>query len=511
MDVLVRGKQINLSDQDFLSEGGEGRIYVKDDLAYKIYTGQKGKIQNSKIKELSVLDKSYICKPLDVVKDFNRKEIGFTMEYVQDGIPLCKFFTSDFWQKKSITVDHILKIIEQLQEGIEYIHSKDILLVDINELNFLVRMRIFPYFIDVDSYQTPNNPATAIMPHIRDWQAKEFSKLTDWYSFAIIVCQLLVGIHPFKGNHPKYTRKDIQKRMLNNVSIFNKEVRVPAATRDFSYIPKIYRDWFVDVFEKGNRSLPPVGVVDRWSLNIVESSVTEVVGGFKVEFLGEYYGGIHKPTHCAGISIDEYEKRYKGKFFILNGIPFVLGNNNIMELFADYVGKNLIISPRNSWKVMPYATQVMDGVICQNILGRKHLSFLYKNERGKVAYSIIHIPELDQYKIIEGKQEKGVCIIIGYKEGKYDEFILKFNGNCSKYSIQKQEDIDFVGINFTVLDNGLVVTFEDGYVRIFFDNIGSNEVKIIKNDSINPKMRICSDENQVRYTEGNRLYSIKMR
>ncbi len=498
MEVLVNNKLVRLTDQDFLSggQGGQGKVYVKNNLAYKIYTDKKYRGQLDKINELSVLDKAFICKPLNIVENKRREGIGFVMDYVAGGIPLCKFFTSIYWQRQNIKIKDIMKIVEQIREGIEYIHGKNILLVDINEFNFLVMPQGEPFFIDVDSYQTPSHPATAIMPHIRDYHSKVFSRLTDWYSFAVIACQLFVGIHPFKGKHPDYSRKDLIKRMRDNVSIFGPKVSVPSAARDFSHIPKAYKDWFVSLFAYGERTAPPSlrGV----RIVITEAKKTEVKGDFEVKYICEF--------------IEEEERFYMGsKIRSMNGVDFIYKSDCLTELYISAPFGKDIMAAVQAWSVMPHATQVMDGVICQNMLGRKHLSFFYKNGRGKTCCSILHVPELDSYRVVEGRQEKGVCVVIGYQKGQYDEFILKFNPEYSKYSLQKTEGIDYVGINFTVLDNGTAVTFEDGCVRVFSNRMDSDKVKVIRNDSTNPGMRVCSDGSQVRYVEDTRLYSIKVK
>lgn len=496
MEILVNGSLIRLSDQDFLSEGGEGRVYVKNNLAYKIYTDLK-KLQPNKIKELSVLDKKYICRPLKLIKNLNRQPIGFTMAYIPKGIPLCKFFTSEYWRKNNLSIKNIIKIVQQLQEGIRYVHSKGILLVDINEFNFLVQHNNISYFIDVDSYQTPNNPATAIMPHIRDYHARAFSKITDWFSFAIIVCQLFVGIHPFKGRHPDYSKKDLARRMKDNISIFHPKVKVPMAARDFSYIPTEYKDWFLSIFVYGERTSPPE-YLGKTQTRIVASTTTEISGNFEVGLMSDFISP--KKTEFMNEEI-----RY------INGIPFVRMGNYLLEIFIEKPFDKEIIATKQSWRILPHATQIMDGVVCQNILGKKHLSFFYKNSKEKTCYSISPISELDKYKLVEAKQEKGICIMIGNYKGQYDELIFKFNANYTNYSIQKNEDIDYIGINFTVLDNGTVVTFEEGHARLFSANVNSTKINIIKNTSINPRMRICSDGNQVRYVENNKLYSIRMK
>src|SRR5207248_7337064 len=112
------------------------------------------------------------------------------------------------------------------QEGVRHVHERGILIVDLNEMNFLLDASVEEIlFIDVDSYQTPGFPATALMESIRDRHAARFSQATDWFSFGIVSFQMFTGIHPYRGKHPTLTGLDA--RMERNVSVLNPEVAVP--------------------------------------------------------------------------------------------------------------------------------------------------------------------------------------------------------------------------------------------------------------------------------------------
>ena len=217
MEVFVENiGKVDLSEnKDFKTQGGEGKIYIKNNVVYKIYIDYTKTIKKEKIKELSVLQHKNIIKPDNIIWTNQKKNkmIGYTMKYIENTEPLCKYFTNSFQNANNITSKNILELVYRLQETIHYIHTNKILIVDGNEFNYLVTNKTqMPYFIDVDSYQTPSFPATAIMPSIRDWHTKGFNELSDWYSFAIIACQLFIGIHPYKGTHPNFSKKDLESR-----------------------------------------------------------------------------------------------------------------------------------------------------------------------------------------------------------------------------------------------------------------------------------------------------------
>ena len=69
--IVVGGKTINLSNNEFLAKGGEGEVYAKGDTAYKIYTDSSKMISSGKIKELSVLTSDNVISPQDVIINKN--------------------------------------------------------------------------------------------------------------------------------------------------------------------------------------------------------------------------------------------------------------------------------------------------------------------------------------------------------------------------------------------------------------------------------------------------------
>jgi len=195
--IQVNGKTISLTNKNFLAQGGDGAVYAKGKTAYKIYTDKSKMISADKIKELSSLTKANIIKPENAIfAGKGGKAIGYTMRYVPKNVPLCRIFTKTFKDKNNITPEMSLDLILNMQETISHIHSKKILVVDLNEMNFLSCKKFKEiYFIDVDSYQTPSHPATALMESVRDRHMKPgiFTQDTDWFAFAVVSFQVFIG------------------------------------------------------------------------------------------------------------------------------------------------------------------------------------------------------------------------------------------------------------------------------------------------------------------------------
>ena len=259
----VEGKQIQLGKLNFKAQGGEGSIYVKGSTAYKIYTDPQRALRAEKLQELSVITQPNIIRPLSLILDTHNRPIGYTMRFVGKTHALCQLFPKAFRLRNKLTPETTLSLVRRLQQGVTYIHNHQILLVDLNELNFLVAEDFSElYFIDVDSYQTPSFPATVLMESVRDRHATQFTIESDFFSFAVVSFQMFVGIHPFKGTYPplqqlsdKANKLDV--RMRKNISVLNKDVTVPASCLPFTVIPPVYLDWYRAVFEDGKRLAPP--------------------------------------------------------------------------------------------------------------------------------------------------------------------------------------------------------------------------------------------------------------
>ena len=259
---LESGEKINLTEHDLSNSGGEGEIFIKDDFAYKIFFDQSKTIEPNKIKELSKLNKDNIIRPIQSIFNEKREQIGYQMKaiYPDKCYPLTRFFTTDFRQQQGITNEQVSHIVREIYSTFEFIHNKNFLIVDGNEMNFLISDDFKTiYFIDVDSYKTPSFNPTAYNPNTLDPYIKDqkFNEGTDWYIFGILFCQILLGIHPFKGKYTgtslSFGKRDITKRMKEGVSILHPKVKLNKAVRNISLIPEKMKEWLNIIFTSDTR------------------------------------------------------------------------------------------------------------------------------------------------------------------------------------------------------------------------------------------------------------------
>ena len=544
--------KINLTTQMYIACGGQAQVFGNSSTIYKIYHNKSEAIPLSKIQELECLNKPNILKPVDPLMNKKGDILGFTMKRLKNTLPLCKLFTNEIWRRLSITTDTIIDLVNNIREVTEFIHKNNCLIIDGNEFNYLTdegNLSV-PYFIDVDSYQTPSFPASFIMPSIKDYHSKKFSELTDWFSFGIIACQLFIGVHPFRGGHPDYKKTDLEGRMKGSVSIFNSKVKVPPPTRDFDLIPKLYKEWFINLFENNERIAPPI---DAGAVTIKPISIKIIISNtdFDIKLIKEfgesitYYNTIFgietvKTTDHVHIGatklavgngveiiytpvtaepllakIEGNQLHIKGikktvsvpkiecsDMMIINNVLFIRNKDKLMEVQFYENNENIKLMIGNVWNIMPNSSTMFRGVIYQNILGKAYLTIPKKNNCQHY-----HIPELNDYKIINAKYENGICEIVGFNSNQYDKMI--FTLDKSKYFSRKIENIQNTELNFIVLDNNIVISITDDFMEVY--KKGSSSIKKIANSYTNSNTVLCKDGINVRFFTNNKLYSIKMK
>lgn len=253
------GKKWALSPSDHLATGGEGTVYTKDGLVFKHYLDPE-KARRARLPEkvarLQALQHPGIAAPMGALLDKRGDFVGMVFPRVQ-GEALCHLFTTPGRDARQFGDAQALALTAQMRDVMAFAHAHQALMVDANELNWLVHGTA-PVAIDVDSWQLPGFAATAIMPSIRDPKAVAgFTPGSDWFAWAVVTFQLWTGMHPYKGTHPDFKRHALADRMTAQASVFDPRVSVPAAARPLSSIPPALKDWYHEVLQLGARRAPP--------------------------------------------------------------------------------------------------------------------------------------------------------------------------------------------------------------------------------------------------------------
>lgn len=561
MKVYVgnQNQALTLTQNNYLAAGGEGTIYVKDRIAYKIYQDPKKMIPTAKIQELSVIRDNHVIKPEDIIYDPSRQPIGYSMPYLSNTTALCQIFPRSFRERNNIDHHQIFDLVKQFQDTIQNIHKTGILIVDLNEMNFLLNQSFGDIlFIDVDSYQTKSFPATALMPSIRDWKTplNHFTENSDWFSFGVVSFQMFTGIHPFKGKHPKIN--DMEERMKAGVSVLDKQVKVPPVVYSFSVIPKEYYSWYENLFVNQKRCPPPNVFTKLMILVSTQLNASTSSGGLEFVKLGEYdsnilyvlitpFGkyvitdfSIYKDNHI----IAPYDKQYSGiTFSSKSNIPiayikskdnfkfinlhnrkevtlnitysqfttyknriFLQIGEKVYEILINEIGENIVPTLKEISNVLEFGTKLIGGFFVQSLLGTTTIVVSPKQD---LSYQI-RIPELNDYQIIEGKFDTSVINLTGFnnKNKQYDKIVIRFNDDFSKYDLMIKNNISLGTINLTVLPNKLMISqVDEDNLQIKSTQLGVDKFKAV--DISGNNLNLTSEGMIVLTYQNKELFQIK--
>lgn len=562
MKVFVKGDgEVSLTSRDFVAEGGEGKVFAKGNVGYKVYHDPKKAIPVGKMSELAAISDANVIGPLQPIFSGRASpmHVGHTFRFVSDTFVLCQLFPRAFREREGVSHDVALNLVRRIQQGVGAVHKAGVLLVDLNEMNFLVsRDFTQPYFIDVDSYQTTHFPATAIMPSVRDWQVQgnNFNEGSDWFSFAIVTFQMLVGIHPYKGKHASI--KGLEERMQGNVSVFNSAVSVPKVCYPFDVIPDVYLQWYRAVFENGRRDPPPA---DLHGVVTVRPVARVIAGGDQLEiheisvFAGEiravfqHHGrtvvlageGLYvdgrraescpAQTHVAFSPRDnrpiaatiEDEMLHLLDVIDKKEIPVGLRCQEI----SSYDGRiyvrsrdkvyevTLIEGPTQTTagftlavNVLEHASRLFPGVVLQNLLGKPHASLLPR--QGAVHQ--VFLPALEGHRVMQARFDRGVLMVLASDGNKYHRFVFRFDESYTSYDLRMVEDVQVSDLDFVVLDSGVCVCIDDQErLEVFSARKGSTSIKFVEDVALGGDMSLVRDANRVLFFRGNKLYSMKLR
>lgn len=569
--ILAGRGLVTLRPSDHIATGGEGSIYrVGSDTAVKIYSDPQ-EIQKlgipSKIKELARLKSPYIVSPIDLALSEAKQPIGYHMPYV-DGHPLSRVFTTDFWNRENFSIEHAKELVDRMRETVIFAHSQKAVMVDANELNWLVKFKGSnpePRVVDVDSWAIGRWQAKVIMPSIRDWSAKSFDERSDWFSWGVVTFQVFTGLHPYKGTHPLFKKGEFIERMKKNASVFATNVRLNHAVRDFSLIPKPLLGWYESTFQKGERSIPPspfdaaaqvskpsavlrVHTVGHAGLLVFErlyertndpivrvfrSGAILLASGTLIDGYSrmEIANGVDRDSEVAktpygwlilekkdGKAVLRYSQDGGGREETLQfsietksilgyeNRLFVLGGSGLTEVKLHTFGKNVIASAGQTWNSLPNSTTLFEGVGVQDAMG----AIFVVIPTGDIGLTHMRVRELDGSRVINGiGGHRFASLIAVLKNGDYQKFDIVFSKDYSSYRVAVSQ-VDEPGLNLAILPKGVNATIqEDGELMISVPSTGNATSVLDK--GIKTTMKLGSFGDQVVYLDRGVLWSVRMK
>ena len=567
--VIGQKKQrVTITDKDYLSAGGEAEVYTRGGMVYKLYHDPAKKmLPPQKMQELALITDPQVILPQDVIFDAKTgNPVGYTTKFVDNVDPILKIFNKAYKTANNLSHQQIAELVKKLQLTLGNIHSAKCLAVDFNELNILIQLgfEIVPWFIDTDSYATPSFKATAIMDSIRDRKATTYDSsgnmhynptvLSDWFSWAVISFWIYTNCHPYRGHHPKYTPKDKHKQMDDNISVFHKGVRVPPTVEDFNIIPKRHLDWYKLVFERGDRSIPPLADstipllvpaqiititgTDKLSVDQVASCgadilhVQQIMGVNYVVTKDAVYSGNNKirandaskkvlfcpvsgGSMVAATKVGhtvEFAELYSGEkietlrssdLFERNGAIYTVTNDTLIENTFTTIGTKLVLRTKGIENILSLTAKIFPGCIIQDLLGKKYLTIPYALGRSFSKY----LPGLDRVRIIDAKSDKNVTVLIGEEKGKYNRYVIVFDRKYQNMDIRVDEDVTYEPINFAVLDNGLCLLLSDeNQIQLFST---ATQYETLDNPPFDASMPLFATSKGFFFINGNTIHQLK--
>lgn len=571
LKVVLDGKGlVTLKSSDHIATGGEGSVYrVGKDLVAKLYTDPSKMIQEdipSKIQKLTLLKHPYVVAPSGLVLSESKKPLGLYMPLIE-GHPLPRVFTNDFYKHEGFTLQHACTLVDRMRETVMFAHKNGAVLVDANELNWFmnfVKKDPRPQVVDVDSWAIGKWPAKAVMPSIRDWNAKTFTPESDWFSWGIVTFQIFTGLHPYKGTLDKFKKNEFIERMKANASVFSKGVRLNQAVRDFSLIPSILLDWYEAEFQKGSRTIPPspfdISNKTPHASQVMRAIVTNKSGTLIYDKLFEKIGDeVVRVFHCgvvlleSGTLVELRTKREIGKVFSKNAVVvkvdegwlvvernnssfiskfiresdsreeklsfeiegshlisyenriFVVNEQGLIEIKIHNFGNKIVASVGETWGALVNSATWFDSLGVEDAFGAK---FVILPTQAK---QVLHLrtKELDNLKIIAGKSGNRYAAFIGIdKNGLYQRVEFIFDSDYRNYKASAVI-VDQPELNLAILPKGVgAIINEDGEMNIFVPSSGV--VNRIEDKHLSTNMLLANWEDKVVYVENGKVWSLRM-
>lgn len=534
MKVRIEGgRTLTLTTREFVAEGGEGKVWARKGVAYKVYADPGRVLPESKIAALRTIASPDVVTPEQRLLDpGSGTPIGYTMRHVAGAWTLGQLFARSFCDRHGFAPTDAYALVDAMREAIAAVHHAGVLVVDLSDVNVLVDPSDRrPSFIDTDSWQTPGHPATAVTAAICDPRSvgHGFSEASDWFSFAVLSFQLLVGIHPFRGKHPRV--KGLADRMAAGLSVFDPDVSVPSACRPLSVIPAAYRAWLHALFVDGRREPPPSSVhaATGFVLPPIRPMVSPGASSLTIEPRGQAAGTIRQVVPgdadvdvwlltAAGVqrgvggplvhgpvgpraalgrdpssgawllaTIDANgqlalwsDRKLEPKRLALSvqqlcatsdGRIVALAGGNLVELMVMSAGPHALrIVPRTIAAVLPHATALASGVAIQNVLGRARVSLL---TAPGVAPQLA-VPALDGLPILDARYERGVLVVVARtSDGGLRRVILRCDAHgrhaeTHVEALPADRETEASAVDLVVTDAGIAVLRpQPGTLQVF--------------------------------------------
>jgi len=259
---------LHVDDRSLIGSGGEADVYGHGDLALKIYRKPSGQ-QVAKLRAFPTGLPPEVVTPEGLLRDDAGDVVGYAMARVRGGFTLNRLLRRS-WRAGRIDTTAVVELFEKLHAVLEKLHTRDVVVGDLNEGNVLFipsPKQLDLAVIDADSMQFGAFPCPVGHPRFippelygADLAAvPSFTPGTDWYAFATLLFQSLMYIHPYGGIHP--TTHTMEQRARDGLSCLRPEVRLPKVASPREALPADLAATFERIFDDGQRVRFDVGLL----------------------------------------------------------------------------------------------------------------------------------------------------------------------------------------------------------------------------------------------------------
>lgn len=276
--IYLSGKKISLNQSDVLGVGGEATVVQVGTQAIKLFHTPTPEREAKLVEflQLGVLPKT-VCAPIALVHDAKGKVIGFAMQRLSSQYEVVQKLASKKYRAShpSLTAALVTDLFLNAHETTRTLHKAGLVVGDYNDLNALF-WKARMVFIDADSFQFGKHPCMVGTENFLDPMlynldlAKKpyFQPANDWYSWLVMYIRSLIMVHPFGGVHRKL--KTIPDRTEAKVTFFSPDVKYPKAGLHPDLLDDGLRQMFESMFEKGERFVPSVEVLEEYRDSLVQ-------------------------------------------------------------------------------------------------------------------------------------------------------------------------------------------------------------------------------------------------
>lgn len=533
--------KVNLTDKDFVGKGGEKTVYQKGGTAYCVYHSPDQAMPKEKVSLLAAIGDPAVITPKSLLFDSKQRRVGETMDFIADAYVLCQLFTNKFRSRHGIDNSTIVSISKEMIRIMEVCHKAGAIMVDPNDNNWLVSKDFRSvYAIDTSCFQVAGFPPTAIKAAVRDPHSSLFDERSDFYSLAVVLGWLWVGIHPFGMYHPKYemTPDGMQQKMRDGVSFFDSDAELNRACRPIQEIPGPLMQWMKDVYTSPKVRYAPPSDFTSTKLFV---DTTQLVGGENLDIThlkaysrtildlfvsvpsferGEVIVKSPISGSRVGISIQDGLVRFDGpvvnppeiyasKVFYSGGAAYAVSGDNVIGFHLSDRDAGVQISMRTASHIVAnhHALKVFRGGVIQKLLNRCLLTVF----PSELSSYVVSLPEMSGKKLLDAMVVENVLVAVWESGGEHFRSVFRFSDDFSTYDCDEVKVDSYHDANFTVCRGRLVMVDENGLLHVSHAAMGKPGKKIIDDPGIDGDCYLSTDGSRVLMSKGNSVYRVQFK